>query len=481
MGIRTVAVYSDTDKNALHVREADSAYALGGQTASESYLIQDKIIAAAKESGADGIHPGYGFLSENAAFAKNVVNSGLIWIGPPAQAISAMGSKTEARSLMIKAEVPVVPGTEGALNSAKEAADFAGKAGYPVLLKAAAGGGGKGMRVVRNDADLETALAAAQREATASFGDGAVYVEKYLEQPRHIEVQIFADSHGNAIYLGERECSLQRRHQKIIEESPSAVVTPELRAKMGETAVMAAKACGYVNAGTCEFLLDKTGKFYFLEMNTRLQVEHPVTELVTGLDLVRLQIEIARGNKLPLEQKDVTWRGHAIEVRVYAEDVLGGFLPSTGKLSVWRPPTGPGLREDTGMYEGAEISRFYDPMISKLIAYGENRAAATDRMRRALREYHIAGLATNIAFCNYIMEQPEFERAEFDTGSVERTFAPAYKSHVENADGLPDWFAAVIAMANHSYNVHELPDSQVGKVTRWKSVGRAAALNGRSR
>ncbi|MCC6475991.1 acetyl-CoA carboxylase biotin carboxylase subunit [bacterium] len=481
MGIQTVAVYSDTDKNALHVREADAAYALGGQTASESYLIQDRIIAAAKETGAEGIHPGYGFLSENAGFAKKVADSDLIWIGPPAAAIDAMGSKTQARALMIKAGVPVVPGTEGALNNAKEAAEFAKRAGYPVLLKAAAGGGGKGMRVVRSDGELEAALSAAQREATASFGDGAVYVEKYLEQPRHIEVQIFADSNGNAIYLGERECSLQRRHQKIIEESPSAVVTPEVRAQMGETAVMAAKACGYVNAGTCEFLLDNTGKFYFLEMNTRLQVEHPVTELVTGLDLVRLQIEVARGNRLPLEQKDITWRGHAIEVRVYAEDVLGGFLPSTGKLSVWKPPHGPALREDTGMYEGAEISRFYDPMISKLVAYGENRTAAIERMRRALREYHIAGLATNIAFCNFIMEQPLFERAEFDTGSVERVFAPAYKSFVEGADGLPDWFAAVIALANHSYNVHDVPESQISQVSRWKAVGRASALNGRSR
>jgi acetyl-CoA carboxylase biotin carboxylase subunit len=480
MGIRTIAVYSDVDRDSLHVREADRAYPLGGSTPAESYLVQDKIIQAAKETGAEAIHPGYGFLSENAGFAKRVADEGLIWVGPPASAINAMGSKTEARALMINAKVPVVPGTKGAVASAQEAIEFARKAGFPVLLKAAAGGGGKGMRVVRNEADLADALAAAQREAKSAFGDDAVYVEKYLEEPKHIEVQIFADQHGNAIYLGERECSMQRRHQKIIEEAPSAAVTPELRKRIGETAVMAAQACGYFNAGTCEFLLDKNGEFFFLEMNTRLQVEHPVTELVTGLDLVRMQIEVARGEKLKLKQEDVKLRGHAIEVRVYAEEVMGGFLPSTGRLEVWRPPSGPGLREDTGLYEGAEISRFYDPMISKLVAYGETREAATDRMRRALREYFVAGVMTNIGFCNFVLGREEFRSGKFDTGTVERILLPAYREFVTSEQVVPDWLPAAIAIANRAYHSDAImsggKDPYNTHQSEWKIAGRSSAL-----
>ncbi len=481
MGIKTVAVYSDVDRDSLHVREADLAFPLGGSAPGESYLVQDKIIDAAKKSGAEAIHPGYGFLSENASFADRVAREGLIWVGPPASAIQAMGSKTEARALMIAAGVPVVPGTKGAVSSADEAIAFAKKFGYPVLLKAAAGGGGKGMRVVREEADLAAALAAAQREAKSSFGDDAVYVEKYLEEPKHIEVQIFADKHGDAIYLGERECSMQRRHQKIIEEAPSAAVTADLRKRMGETAVMAAKACGYANAGTCEFLLDKSGEFYFLEMNTRLQVEHPVTELVTGLDLVRLQIEVARGEHLKLTQADVQLRGHAIEVRVYAEDVLSGFLPSTGTLEVWRPAAGPGLREDTGMYEGSEISRFYDPMISKLVAYGENRGAAIDRMRRALREYYVAGVMTNIGFCNFVLKREEFRSGNFDTGTIERILLPAYREYVNSGENIPDWLPAAIAIANKAYRSESATTGGNGGVVEsgWKRSGRARNLNNR--
>ncbi|MCB1059495.1 MAG: acetyl-CoA carboxylase biotin carboxylase subunit [Calditrichaeota bacterium] len=477
MGIRTIAVYSDVDRDSLHVREADRAYPLGGSTPAESYLVHDKIIQIAKESGAEGIHPGYGFLSENASFAKRVADEGLIWIGPPASAISAMGSKTEARALMIAANVPVVPGTKGAVASADEAVEFARKAGFPVLLKAAAGGGGKGMRVVRKEEDLADALAAAQREAKSAFADDAVYVEKYLEEPKHIEVQIFADRFGDAVYLGERECSMQRRHQKIIEEAPSAAVTPELRKRIGETAVMAAKACGYVNAGTCEFLLDKTGEFYFLEMNTRLQVEHPVTEMVTGLDLVRMQIEVARGERLKLSQDDVKLRGHAIEVRIYAEEVLSGFLPSTGVLEIWRPATGPGLREDTGQYEGAEISRFYDPMISKLVAYAETREAAIERMRRALREYFVAGVMTNIGFCNFILSRDEFRSGKFDTGTVERILLPDYIELVFSERSVPDWLPAAIAVANRAYKSEaQYANGAAAHESNWQSAGRSRAL-----
>lgn len=479
MGIKTIAVYSDVDEDSLHVREADLAFQLGGSAPNETYLVQDKLIDIAKRSGAEAIHPGYGFLSENAGFAELVAKEGLIWVGPPASAIKAMGSKTEARKLMTSANVPVVPGTKGAVESADEAIAFARKFGFPVLLKAAAGGGGKGMRVVRNEADLAAALAAAQREAKSAFGEDAVYVEKYLEEPKHIEVQIFADNYGNTIYLGERECSMQRRHQKIIEEAPSSAVTPELRQRMGETAVMAAKACGYANAGTCEFLLDKSGEFYFLEMNTRLQVEHAVTEMVTGLDLVRLQIEVARGEQLKLKQEDVQLRGHAIEVRIYAEEVLSGFLPSTGTLEVWRPAFGPGLREDTAMYEGAEISRFYDPMISKLVGYGENRESAIDRLNRALSEYFVAGVMTNIGFCNFVLESDEFRCGNFNTGSIESTLLPAYREYIMKNEEIPDWLPAAIAIGNRIYRseiVYTAATSVANHNSAWKTSGRARLL-----
>ncbi len=447
MGIKTVGVYSDADKHSLHVSVMDEAYHIGPSVAAESYLKQFKILEVAAKAGADAIHPGYGFHSEKADFAEKVISGGFIWVGPPPAAIDAMGSKTGARALMIKAGVPVVPGTDGAIASHKEAMEFADACGYPVLLKAVAGGGGKGMRVVGKPEEMQSSFEAAQREALAAFADGAIYVEKYLAEPRHIEIQILADKHGHCVYLGERECTLQRRHQKIIEESPSAVVTPELRRKMGETAVAAARACGYVNAGTIETLLDKDGKFYFLEMNTRLQVEHPVTEEVTGLDLVRLQLRIAGGEPLPFAQEQISQRGHAIEVRIYAEDVANGFLPSTGKLSRLRPSFGPGVREDSGMREGDEVSRFYDPMISKLVVRAGKRADATSRMLRALREYEIRGVRTNIAFCRHILSTEKFAKADFNTHSADHDFLDSYKAELSVAEANEALVAAATAKA----------------------------------
>ncbi len=481
MGIATIGVYSEADKFSRHVEVMDEAYLIGPGPAAESYLRQDKILATAKLSRADAIHPGYGFLSENAAFAKAVVDTGFIWIGPPAKAISAMGSKTSARKLMQAAGVAVVPGSDGPLRSAKEARKFGETHGFPILLKAAAGGGGKGMRAVYDPGEVERVYESAQREALAAFGDGTLYAEKYLERPRHIEIQVFADQRGNTIHLGERECSLQRRHQKIIEESPSAVVTPEMRRRMGEMAVAAAKACGYVNAGTVEMLLDSDGKFYFLEMNTRLQVEHPVTEEVTGLDLVRLQLFVASGEPLPLSQNDIAPRGHAIEVRIYAEDVSSGFLPSTGILKRLRPPSGPGLREDSGMREGSEVSRFYDPMISKLIARAETREAARQRMVRALEDYEIAGVRTNISFCRHIVASEKFARADFHTRTVDNEFVSSFEQESQSA--VPDEEIIVAGLAQalsapgpELVTNHRAPEAADGSL--WTAAGRRAAMRG---
>ena len=481
MGVRTVGVFSEADRKTLHAEVVDEAYLIGPAPAAESYLRQDKLLEVSRSSGADAVHPGYGFLSENASFAQAVTDAGLIWVGPPSQAIAAMGSKTAARDLMKAAGVPVVPGSDGIVTSADSVKRFGSKYGFPVLLKAAAGGGGKGMRIVHAAKDVAAAFESAQREAQAAFGDAALYVERYLEQARHIEIQVFADNHGNCIYLGERECSLQRRHQKIIEESPSAVVTPELRAAMGGVAVAAAKACGYVNAGTVEMLLDSTGAFYFLEMNTRLQVEHPVTEEVTGLDLVRWQLLVASGEALPLAQQQVSTRGHAIEVRIYAEDVLAGFLPSTGISKHWRSAAGPGLREDSGMQEGAKISRYYDPMVSKLIARAETREAARDRMLRALEDYAITGLRTNVGFCRHILASEQFAKAAFDTRSVEREFLDSYRQEcehpVQDEELLAAALAHIVAMPNASRSlnsdVHAQSDGSV-----WKSRGRQFGLRG---
>lgn len=423
LGIKTVAVYSEADVRAPHVREADQAVLIGPPPSTESYLRGDKIIEAAKATGADAIHPGYGFLSEREWFARAVRDAGIVWIGPPAEAIAAMGSKTAARTLAVANGVPVVPGTTEPLADAAAAAKLAEKFGYPVLLKAAAGGGGKGMRVVSEPKDIANAFAAAQREAKSSFGDDAVYLEKFISRPRHVEIQVLADSHGNVLSLGERECSVQRRHQKMIEESPSVAVSPALRQKMGETAVRAAKAAGYVNAGTCEFLLADNGEFYFLEMNTRLQVEHPVTELVTGIDLVQWQLRIAAGEKLPFTQDKIVPRGWAIECRITSEDASNNFLPSTGRVEHLHLPSGPGVRWDGGIESGSEIGLYYDPMLAKLIVWGADREQAVTRMRRALVDLIIQGIETSRDFHIRLMDDDEFRRGAIDIQWLERRLA----------------------------------------------------------
>ncbi|MGB7068742.1 MAG: acetyl-CoA carboxylase biotin carboxylase subunit [Pyrinomonadaceae bacterium] len=421
MNIRTVAVYSTADALSLHVRMADEAYHIGPAPSSESYLRWEKIIDVAKTAGAEAIHPGYGFLSENAEFVRAVTEQGITFIGPTPEAMEAMGGKISARKIAIDAGVPVVPGTTEPLASFEQASETAEKFGYPVMLKASAGGGGKGMRFVSDETELRSALEASRSEALASFGDDAVYVEKAIVRPRHIEIQVFSDKHGNHVHLGERECSIQRRHQKVIEECPSPINSTELRQQMGECAVMVAKAVDYVGAGTVEFLVsDVNMSFYFLEMNTRLQVEHPVTELVTGIDLVREQILVAAGEKLSFTQEDVTWNGHAIECRVYAEDPDNNFLPSPGTITGLRLPQGPGVRDDGGVYEGAEVSIFYDPMISKFAVYGRDRAEAIGRMRRALMEYEISGIKTTLPFFREIMEDQEFIDGKLDTGFIDR-------------------------------------------------------------
>ena len=419
LGISSVAVYSDADAHAPHVREADEAIHLGPAPSSESYLRGDRLVEAARSVGAEAIHPGYGFLSEREWFARLVLEAGLAWVGPPPDAIAAMGSKTEARRLAIAAGVPVVPGTTEPLRDLNDASTTASQFGYPVLLKAAAGGGGKGMRVVRAERELGDALAAAQREAKNAFGDDAVYVEKYIEGPRHVEIQVLGDQHGRMISLGERECSIQRRHQKMIEEAPSVAVTPALRRKMGETAVAAAKAAGYVNAGTCEFLLDRDGRFYFLEMNTRLQVEHPVTEYVTGVDLVQWQIRIAAGEHLDLLDA-VEPRGWSIECRITSEDPRNGFLPSTGRIGFVHLPAGPGVRWDGGIEPGSAIGLHYDSLLGKLVVWAQTRAQAIERMRRALHELRIVGVETSREFHLRVMEDAQFRNGDINIQWLEQ-------------------------------------------------------------
>src|SRR4051794_2869175 len=420
MGIAAVAVYSDVDRASLHVRKADEAYPIGPAAAIESYLNIQKILDVAARSGADAIHPGYGFLSENAKFARACADAGVKFIGPTAAAMDAMGSKTRARQAMERAGVPSVPGTSRGLESFEQAEEVAARIGYPVMLKAAAGGGGKGMRLVQAPAELKSALEGARSEAERSFGDSEVYIEKAIINPRHIEMQILADEHGNTVYLGERECSLQRRHQKVVEEAPSPVVDPDMRRRMGEIAVRVAQAADYTNAGTVEFLVDQQKNFYFLEMNTRLQVEHPVTELITGLDLVHLQIRIANGERLPFTQKDLTIRGHAIECRIYAEDPDNNYFPSPGKITLLLLPSGPGIRRDSGMYEGWTVPMDYDPLLAKLIGYGTDRAQAIARLQRALNEYFVGGIKTNISLFRRILSDPEFRAGKIDTGFLDR-------------------------------------------------------------
>ncbi|SEM68143.1 3-methylcrotonyl-CoA carboxylase alpha subunit [Pseudomonas sp. ok272] len=446
LGLTTVAVHSATDREARHSREADIRVDLGGSKAADSYLQIDKLLAAAKASGAQAIHPGYGFLSENAGFARAIEAAGLIFLGPPASAIDAMGSKSAAKALMETAGVPLVPGYHGEAQDLETFRDAAERIGYPVLLKATAGGGGKGMKVVEDISQLAEALASAQREALSSFGDSRMLVEKYLLKPRHVEIQVFADQHGHCLYLNERDCSIQRRHQKVVEEAPAPGLSPESRKAMGEAAVRAAQAIGYVGAGTVEFLLDSRGEFFFMEMNTRLQVEHPVTEAITGLDLVAWQIRVAQGEPLPMTQAQVPLIGHAIEVRLYAEDPGNDFLPATGHLALYRESAaGPGRRVDSGVEEGDEISPFYDPMLGKLIAWGEDREQARLRLLSMLDEFAIGGLKTNIGFLRRIVAHPAFAAAELDTGFIPRHHEQLLPAPTELSDEF--WNVAAQALA----------------------------------
>lgn len=425
MGIKTVAVYSEADRLSPHVMFADEAVCLGPPASSQSYLLGDKIIEECKNFGVDAIHPGYGFLSENAEFARKVRAAGLIFVGPSPESIEVMGSKLAAKQAVGKYDIPLVPGTDEAISDISAAKVKASEIGYPILIKASAGGGGKGMRIVENEAEFEEQMQRAVSEALSAFGDGAVFIEKFITSPRHIEIQVLGDQHGNTVYLFERECSIQRRHQKVIEEAPSSVVTPEMRKAMGEAAVGVAKACTYYGAGTVEFIVDEKLNFYFLEMNTRLQVEHPVTEMITGKDLVREQIWVAEEKPLSFKQEDLKINGHAVEVRVYAEDPKNNFLPDIGKLITYRRPQGPGIRVDDGFEEGMDIPIYYDPMIAKLVTHGENRKAAIDKMIRAIDDFKISGIQTTLGFCKFALKHDAFVSGNFDTKFVENYFTPA--------------------------------------------------------
>jgi propionyl-CoA carboxylase alpha chain len=424
MGIKTVAVFSEADRNALHVRYADEAVCIGPAPSSESYLKMDKIIEVCKQLSVDAIHPGYGFLSENATFAQKVKDAGLIFIGPSPESITTMGSKIAAKMAAAKYNVPMVPGVMHAIEDIAQAKAEALKIGYPILIKASAGGGGKGMRVVEREEDFIEQMERAISEAKTAFGDGSVFIEKYITNPKHIEIQVLGDQHGNVVYLFERECSIQRRHQKVVEEAPAALVTPEIRAKMGEVAVNVAKSCNYFSAGTVEFVADQDLNFYFLEMNTRLQVEHPVTEMISGVDLVKEQIKVAQGEVLSIKQEDLKIKGHAIEVRVCAEDPKNNFLPEVGTLVTYKRPQGPGIRVDDGFEQGMDIPIYYDPMIAKLVAYGKDRTEAIERMKRAILEYQITGIETTLGFCYFVLGHESFLSGKFDTGFVSKYFTP---------------------------------------------------------
>lgn len=442
MGIETIAVYSEADRHSPHVKYADYAACIGPAPSAQSYLQMDTILETAIRLKADGIHPGYGFLSENAEFAQKVTDAGLIFIGPSPHAIRMMGSKIEAKKAAKKFHVPLVPGTENAITSVEEARKIALEIGFPVLIKASAGGGGKGMRIVYAIEELEEQMNRAISEATSAFGDGSVFIEKYITKPKHIEIQILADQHGNTVYLFERECTIQRRHQKVIEEAPSVAISPETRHRMGECAVNVARSCQYTGAGTVEFIYDETGQFYFLEMNTRLQVEHPVTEMITGIDLVREQIKIARGEKLSFCQQNLSINGHAIEVRVYAEDPANRFLPDIGKLIKYVPPKGPGIRVDDGLEEGMNIPVYYDPMIAKLIVHAPDRPSAIQKMIQAISDYKIIGVHTTLDFCKYVLQHEEFKNGKFDTHFVEKHFLP---EHLSACDAETELHGAVFA------------------------------------
>jgi len=464
MGIRSVAVYSEADRHSPHVRYADEAVCLGPAPSNQSYLRGDAIIDICKQLGVDGIHPGYGFLSENATFARKVTEAGITFIGPSPEAMEVMGSKLAAKECVKKYNIPMVPGIDEAITDVTLAKKIAAEVGYPVLIKASAGGGGKGMRIVEQESDLEEQMERAISEATSSFGDGSVFIEKYVSSPRHIEVQVLADNYGNCIHLFERECSIQRRHQKVVEESPSSVLTPAIRKQMGEAAVMVAKSCNYTSTGTVEFLMDDKLNFYFLEMNTRLQVEHPVTEMITGIDLVEEQVKIARGEQLSFTQDDLIINGHAIELRVYAEDPLNNFMPSIGTLTRYEPPSGEGIRVDDGYEQGMQIPIYYDPMIAKLATHGKNRIEAIQKMLAAIEAYGIEGVSTTMPFGRFVFQHEAFISGHFDTHFVKNYYTPA---HIENEQAAKAKIAAIVAV-KHWLNQQATLNIVAHRSTSWK-------------
>lgn len=476
LDIRTVAVYSDIDRKALHVRYADEAYHIGPAPSSESYLSIGQILDAARRSGAEAIHPGYGFLAENPDFARACKEAGIVFIGPPVAAMELMGSKTAARRALISAKLPVVPGTDRNIESLEEVRRIASEIGFPVMLKASEGGGGKGLRHVATPAELESAYRNARSEAQNAFNDASVYLEKYIEHPRHIEIQILGDHHGNLIYLGERECSLQRRHQKVMEECPSPIVDQELRRQMGEAAVRIGALAGYTNAGTVEFLVDQNRNFYFLEMNTRLQVEHPVTEMVTGLDMVKEQLKIAAGQPLEWRQEDIHMHGWALECRIYAEDPANNFFPSPGLITRLKVPGGPWVRDDSGVYEGWNVPLEYDPLLSKLAVWGNDRPEVIARMRRALGEYDVSGIQTNIPFFRHVLDHPDFIAGRIDTTFIDRVLAGEWLSDIESSDMETERVAMLAAAlhASRNGNMEPLPTT---RRSAWKMAGRESLLN----
>lgn len=464
MGIQSVAVFSEADRNAPHVLFADEAVSLGSPASADSYLNGDKILAFCKALDVDGIHPGYGFLSENADFAQKVKDAGITFIGPSAEAMRLMGSKLAAKECVKQYNIPMVPGIDKAIDNIALSKEMARQIGYPILIKASAGGGGKGMRIVEKDADFEEQMQRAVSEAEASFGDGAVFIEKYVTSPRHVEIQVLADNYGNTVHLFERECSIQRRHQKVVEESPSAIISPELRKRMGAAAVMVAKACNYTSTGTVEFLMDDKLNFYFLEMNTRLQVEHPVTEMITGIDLVEEQIKIARGEELSFTQENITINGHALELRVYAEDPINNFLPSMGTLSTYQKPEGEGIRVDDGYEEGMTIPIYYDPMIAKLITHGKDRTEAIQKMKKAIKDFKIEGLFTTLPFGSFVFEHPAFLTGNFDTHFVNNYYTPELIKQKQKANAEA---AALIAL-KYWIDQQKMLKPVEHKTTSWK-------------
>jgi len=470
MGLQTVAIYSEADRNALHVRYADEAVCVGPPASKDSYLRGDKILDVCRQLGVDAIHPGYGFLSENAEFARMVKEAGIIFVGPSPEAMNVMGDKLSAKQAVKAYNIPLVPGTDEAIADVEEAKRIASTVGFPILIKASAGGGGKGMRIVNDAAEFEEQMQLAINEAVSAFGDGAVFIEKFVTGPRHIEIQVLGDEHGNIVHLFERECSIQRRHQKVIEEAPSSVLTPELRAEMGRCAVDVARACNYTGAGTVEFLLDDKHNFYFLEMNTRLQVEHPVTEQITGLDLVKEQIRVAEGHPLPFTQDELTITGHALELRVYAEDPANNFLPDIGTLTTYVRPQGPGVRVDDGFEQGMDIPIYYDPMIAKLVTFGKDRPEAIERMLRAIDEYQITGIETTLPFGRYVLQHPAFVSGNFDTNFIRDHFTPADLTPAATDPNIAKVAAVLTAMlmAEKKAPVVTASDAPAATGSTWK-------------